>query len=179
MKKLSFSEWIGVAAGILFVSYMLFGGTIKSAFKKSTLAPENNGAAAVNSTATNTNTTNVNEGSSIQTKDLVIGTGAPVEKGMVVSVNYVLKLSDGTLVQDSKQVSQGQPFQYLAGAGQLIPGWEMGVQGMRVGGKRVITIPPELGYGAQQAGPIPPNSTLVFEIEVVDAKPLTQSQQQQ
>lgn len=161
MKKLSLKEWIGAAVAVVFVAYMFFGSTIMSVFRGNTLSAN---TSAVNNSIEN----NMND---VSAQDITVGTGESVEKGTLVSVNYVLKLSDGTLIQDSKQVNGGQPFQYLAGAGQLIPGWEMGVQGMKVGGKRIITIPPELGYGTNAAGPIPPNSTLVFEIEVLSVEP--------
>jgi FKBP-type peptidyl-prolyl cis-trans isomerase len=178
MKKLSFNEWIGVVAGILFVGYMLFGGTISSAFKRSALSPEAN-SAIINNAAENTNNqiNKVNNG--VDVNEVTVGTGAAVEKGMVISVNYVLRLADGTMIQDSKQVNNGKPFQFIYGAGQVIPGWEMGIAGMRVGGKRVVTIPPELGYGANAQGSIPANSTLVFDIEVTAAEPFVQNQVQQ
>ncbi|MEK7116734.1 MAG: FKBP-type peptidyl-prolyl cis-trans isomerase [Patescibacteria group bacterium] len=100
-------------------------------------------------------------------EDIVVGQGAEVKTGELVSVNYILSLSDGTTIQNSKDF--GQPFQFTLGAGEVIPGWEQGFVGMRVGGVRTITIPPELAYGPNQAGPIPPNSTLVFTIELLDA----------
>jgi FKBP-type peptidyl-prolyl cis-trans isomerase len=170
MKKLSLKEWIGASVAVVFVAYMFFGGAIMSAFRGSALSADTNTGAVNNSIENN----NMND---VKTQDVTVGTGAPVERGMLISVHYALRLADGTLVQDSKQVNNGQPFQYIAGAGQLIQGWERGVEGMKVGGKRVITIPPELGYGANAAGPIPANSTLVFEIEVVDVKPFVQGQQ--
>ena len=91
-----------------------------------------------------------------------------VKQGQLVSVHYILSLSDGTVIQNSKDL--GTPFQFTLGAGDVIPGWEMGFVGMKVGGVRTITIPPELAYGANQVGPIPPNSTLIFTIELIDAK---------
>lgn len=169
MKKLSVKEWIGAGVAIVFVVYMFFGGSIMAAFSGSSLS-NNTNTSAVNNSIENKNM------SEVKTQDVTVGTGATVENGMFISVNYVLKLPDGTLIQDSKLVNGGKPFQYIAGTGQLIQGWERGVEGMRVGGKRIITIPPELGYGANAAGPIPPNSTLVFEIEIVNVQPFTQGQ---
>ena len=99
-------------------------------------------------------------------KDMVVGSGAEVKSGDKVSVNYILALSDGTVVQNSKDF--GQAFSFTLGAGEVIPGWEQGFAGMKIGGVRTITIPPELAYGSQQVGPIPPNSTLVFTIELLD-----------
>lgn len=173
MKNLSIKEWVGVGAGVAFVAYMFFGNVIYGVFTGQTA----DSGEAINQTANvnNSNTmtqpqTEPSNAGGVKTEDLVVGTGAEVKNGSQVGVNYVLKLADGTLIQDSKQVAVGQAFEFTAGAGQLIPGWEAGILGMKVGGKRIITIPPSLGYGSQQAGPIPPNSTLVFEIEVVSVK---------
>ena len=160
MKKLSKKEWIAAGISIAFIAYMFFGNTITDTFNTlNNTGAQNNQTASVNNSS----------GLSVQAQDLVIGTGPAVEKGMQVGVNYVLKLADGSVIQDSKLVNGGKPFNFIAGAGQLIPGWEMGILGMKVGGKRMIVIPPELGYGSQQVGPIPPNSTLVFELEVISA----------
>ena len=106
----------------------------------------------------------------VKKEDIVVGGGQEITLGQTVAAHYVLKLSDGTVIQNSKLVNNNQPFSFVYGAGQLIPGWELGIAGMRVGGKRVITIPPSLGYGPQAVGPIPANSTLIFEIEVVSAQ---------
>ncbi len=98
-------------------------------------------------------------------EDLVVGTGATAAVGDVVTVNYVGKLTNGTKFDSS--YDRGQTFTFKIGAGQVIAGWDQGVPGMKVGGKRRLTIPPSLGYGTQAVGPIPGNSTLVFEIELV------------
>jgi FKBP-type peptidyl-prolyl cis-trans isomerase len=160
MKNLSKNEWIAVSAGIIFVGYTLFGGSIMSLFQKNIMNPNSSVAATAGSNVSNNNGVAIN--------DVVVGNGAEVKTGDLVSVNYILSLSDGTVVQDSKVVRNGEPFQFTLGAGQVIPGWEMGFTGMRVGGVRTITIPPELAYGPNQTGPIPPNSTLVFRIELLD-----------
>lgn len=165
MKSLSKKEWIGVIVAIVFIGYTMFGQTISNFFSGNGSGTINNEASAALSDSSNQNNM-----SNVTTKDILVGNGTTIAPGMVVVVNYVLKLSDGTLIQDSKQVNGGAPFSFVFGAGQLIPGWEMGITGMKVGGKRLITIPPELGYGSSAVGPIPANSTLVFEIEVVDAK---------
>jgi len=157
MKKLSKKEWIAVAAAVIFVSYTLFGGNIMSLFQKNTMSGDAT-AAAVNSNSFNNN--------GVVVSDVLVGQGAEVRPGQLVSVHYILSLSDGTVVQNSKDY--GQPFKFTLGAGDVIPGWELGFAGMRVGGVRTIVIPPELAYGANQAGPIPPNSTLIFTIELVE-----------
>ena len=119
-----------------------------------------------NSTASVANSQSINNNGVI-INDVVVGQGAEVKNGQSVSVHYILSLSDGTVIQNSKDF--GQPFKFTLGAGQVIPGWEQGFAGMKIGGVRTIVIPPELAYGSQQAGPIPPNSTLIFTIELIDA----------
>lgn len=97
--------------------------------------------------------------------DLVVGTGATVVNGDTVTVNYVGTFTDGTKFDSS--YDRGTPFSFRVGAGQVIAGWDQGLPGMKVGGKRRLTVPPSLGYGSQAYGPIPGNSTLVFEIELL------------
>jgi FKBP-type peptidyl-prolyl cis-trans isomerase len=103
--------------------------------------------------------------------DTVVGTGAEAKAGQQVTVNYVGMLPDGTVFDASSK--HGQAFTFALGAGQVIKGWDEGVQGMKMGEVRKLTIPPGLGYGDRDLGRIPPNSTLHFEIEllgVVDVK---------
>jgi FKBP-type peptidyl-prolyl cis-trans isomerase FkpA len=111
--------------------------------------------------------------SGLQIDDLTPGTGATAAAGTRVTVHYTGWLHDpaqpdqrGAKFDSSKD--RRQPFQFHLGAGQVIAGWDEGVQGMQVGGVRVLTIPPALGYGARGAGGvIPPNATLVFEVELL------------
>src|SRR4029077_5531835 len=98
----------------------------------------------------------------LQIEDLQVGTGAEAPKGKMVSVHYTGWLTDGKKFDSSKD--RGQPFQFPLCRGRVIQGWGQGVEGMKVGGKRKLTIPPEMGYGAEGAGGvIPPDATLVFE----------------
>jgi FKBP-type peptidyl-prolyl cis-trans isomerase FkpA len=98
-----------------------------------------------------------------------VGDGAIAEKGKSVSVHYTGWLTDGTKFDSS--VDRGQPFSFTLGAGQVIRGWDEGVAGIKIGGKRTLLIPPELGYGARGAGgAIPPNATLLFEVELVELR---------
>jgi peptidylprolyl isomerase len=102
-------------------------------------------------------------------KDLAKGHGRAAKAGDTVTVQY-----DGALYQNGTEFdaswNRHQPFSFPLGAGQVIPGWDKGVVGMKVGGRRVLTIPPELGYGPQGSGPIPPNSTLVFVVDMLKIK---------
>ena len=104
--------------------------------------------------------------SGLQIEELVVGTGAAAASGQRVSVHYTGWLTNGTKFDSSKD--RKEAFQFGLGRGQVIRGWDEGVQGMKVGGKRKLTIPPELGYGSRGAGGvIPPNATLVFEVELL------------
>lgn len=105
--------------------------------------------------------------SGLQTQDLTCGQGDEAVSGATVSVHYVGTLEDGEKFDSSRD--RGQPFQFTLGSGQVIPGWDEGIQGMKVGGVRKLTIPPELGYGEMGSPPvIPPNATLVFEVELLE-----------
>ena len=95
------------------------------------------------------------------------GSGDRAEIGMSVSVHYTGKLEDGTVFDSS--VPRGQPFTFTLGAGQVIKGWDLGVEGMTIGEKRNLVIPPHLGYGIRGAGAtIPPNATLIFDVELLE-----------
>lgn len=159
MKKLSKKEWIAVGVGVIFIGYTLFGGNIMGLFKGNSMGND--------SLATATTGANFNNNGVI-INDILVGNGAEIKPGQVATVHYILSLSDGTVIQNSKDL--GAPFEFTLGAGGVIPGWELGFAGMKAGGVRTIVIPPELGYGASQAGPIPANSTLIFTIELVGIK---------
>jgi FKBP-type peptidyl-prolyl cis-trans isomerase FkpA len=113
---------------------------------------------------------------SLQKQDVTPGTGAEATKAQMVRVHYTGWLYDaaaadkrGTKFDSSKD--RGEPFEFRLGGGEVIQGWDEGVAGMKVGGTRVLTIPPAMGYGARGAGGIiPPNATLLFEIELLDVR---------
>ena len=99
-------------------------------------------------------------------EELVVGTGNAAASGQKVSVHYTGWLTNGTKFDSSKD--RGEPFVFPLGKGHVIKGWDEGVAGMKVGGKRKLTIPPQLGYGARGAGGvIPPNATLTFDVELL------------
>ena len=105
--------------------------------------------------------------SGLQYWDIVVGTGATAVSGKPVSVHYTGWLTSGQKFDSS--VDRGQPFVFPLGEGQVIKGWDEGVAGMKAGGKRQLRIPPSLGYGAEGAGGvIPPNATLIFDVELLD-----------
>ena len=105
----------------------------------------------------------------LQYQDLVVGNGAEAKAGEVVRVHYTGWLEDGTKFDSS--LDRGQPFEFTLGLGKVIQGWDEGVAGMKVGGKRKLVIPPDLAYGSSGAGSvIPPNATLVFEVELLEVK---------
>jgi FKBP-type peptidyl-prolyl cis-trans isomerase len=105
----------------------------------------------------------------LKMEDQVVGEGAEATAGKTVSVHYTGTLTDGSKFDSSRD--RGRPFDFVLGGGQVIKGWDQGVAGMKIGGTRKLTIPPELGYGARGFPPvIPPNSTLVFEVELLGVR---------
>jgi FKBP-type peptidyl-prolyl cis-trans isomerase len=107
--------------------------------------------------------------SGLEYKDTVVGTGKEAKSGNVVVVHYTGWLTDKTKFDSSRD--RGQPFPFGLGKGEVIKGWDEGVAGMKVGGRRELTIPPHLGYGSRGAGGvIPPNATLIFDVELLEVK---------
>ncbi len=154
MKTLNKNEKIASGIGILVVGFFfVFGGTVISIFKTGQL-PQDQSAVA---------TTTVPQ---VTVQDVQVGTSTIMaEPGDTITVNYVGAFTNGTVFDSS--ISRHEPFTFTLGAGQVIPGWDQGLVGMKVGGKRILTVPPTLGYGDKDYGPIPANSTLVFQVELV------------
>jgi FKBP-type peptidyl-prolyl cis-trans isomerase len=115
------------------------------------------------------NAQDITTSSGLNYVDQVVGTGDVAVSGKTVSVHYTGWLENGKKFDSS--VDRGQPFSFPLGGGRVIKGWDEGVQGMKVGGKRKLTIPSNLGYGPQGAGGvIPPNATLIFDVELLGVR---------
>jgi FKBP-type peptidyl-prolyl cis-trans isomerase len=112
----------------------------------------------------------VTTASGLKYEDLKVGTGAEAKPGQTVTVHYAGTLTDGTKFDASRD--RGEPYRFPLGAGAVIKGWDEGVAGMKVGGRRKLTVPSELGYGERgtPGGPIPPNATLVFDVELLSVE---------
>ena len=127
-----------------------------------TMASAQNNSAPTKVTGKPTTTT-----SGLEYWDITVGTGTTAVAGKTVKVHYTGWLTTGKKFDSS--VDRGQPFSFSLGGGQVIRGWDEGVAGMKVGGKRQLRIPPDLGYGSRgAAGVIPPNATLIFDVELLD-----------
>jgi FKBP-type peptidyl-prolyl cis-trans isomerase len=147
MKK-NLNTAIAVGAGLIVVGFLFFGNQFMSLFTPKSVQD---------------NTQLPSTG--VQKEDIIVGTGAVAAPGDKVTVHYVGTLTDGKVFDSSRD--RGAPFSFNLGTGQVIRGWDEGVAGMRVGGTRKLVIAPDYGYGDRAIGPIPRNSTLVFEVELL------------
>ncbi|MHB1330871.1 MAG: FKBP-type peptidyl-prolyl cis-trans isomerase [Minisyncoccota bacterium] len=147
---------IAVAASLIVMGFLFYGNLFVGLFNPSSLD--------------NNNPNMITTG--VEKEDLVVGNGALASAGDEVTVHYVGTLSDGKVFDSSRD--RGEPFTFTLGSGQVIRGWDDGVAGMRVGGTRRLTIAPDYGYGDRAVGPIPPNSVLIFEVELLGVKKTTQ-----
>ncbi len=109
------------------------------------------------------------ENAELMIEDLIVGTGKEVKSGDVITVHYTGWLANGTEFDSSLRPGR-EPLVITLGIGQVIKGWDEGIPGMKVGGKRRLTIPPHLGYGNRAVGSIPANSTLIFDVELLDVE---------
>lgn len=152
--------------GVLLVGVVFFG---TSYFMNEQKPQENNAAAtedAAQATAPALSDLPLDT-KELYVEDVVKGSGKEAKGGSRISVHYTGLLTDGTVFDSSLRT--GQPFTFNLGAGEVIPGFDEGISGMKVGGKRILVIPSDLAYGANGVGPIPPNATLIFEIDLVSA----------
>ena len=118
--------------------------------------------------STSSTNTNTQQNNGLIVQDELAGTGTAAQAGDTVMIDYTGKLQDGTVFDTSIGKT---PYSFIVGAGNVIPGMDQGIVGMKEGGKRLIIIPPQLGYGAKANGPIPANSTLVFEVSLLKVAP--------
>lgn len=169
MKTFGPSQWIATGLAVIAATILFFGGGIWNLFKgvpaSAPIAPINNSASVAASTETKKmqNTSTI---AGLEIYDIQVGTGAEAKAGQNIQAHYVGTLLDGTKFDSS--VDRGQPFEFTLGVGQVIQGWDKGIEGMKVGGVRKLVLSPEMGYGSRGAGAlIPPNSTLVFEVQLV------------
>jgi FKBP-type peptidyl-prolyl cis-trans isomerase FkpA len=152
---------------ILFASIFMF--SLNACKAESTTTQEKTAMTA----STSTTETSITE---LQKIDTQVGTGREAEPGFNVSVHYTGWLYDAAAADKKgakfdSSLDRKQPFDFALGAGQVIQGWDEGFAGMKIGGKRTLIIPPEMGYGARGAGGvIPPNATLIFDVELLDVK---------
>lgn len=156
MKKMNRNQWIAVGIGLGLLTYLLFSGPLINLFSKP-MTTDTSGTAV--------------EQPGFKVSEVSVGTGEIAEPGDTVSAHYVGTLVDGRVFDSSRD--RGEPITFTLGIGQVIRGWDEGLQGMRAGGKRVLTISPEYAYGAQAVGSIPANSTLIFEVELVGVQKAT------
>jgi len=143
---------IAVVIAVVVVGVLIGGGLVGGLFTSSN----------------KTQDTSMQQAAQVQSKDIVVGTGDIAVAGKQVTVHYVGVFSDGKKFDSS--IDRGTPFTFKLGAGEVIKGWDIGVEGMKVGGKRILVVPPSLGYGEKDYGPIPGNSTLIFEIQLLGIK---------
>lgn len=156
MKKLNRNEWIAVALGLAFVAYLLYGSSFFGMLGGTDISNEIKQETRVTTLPS----------SGVETEDLQVGSGVTASAGDKISVHYVGALPSGKIFDSS--LDRGQPFSFTLGAGEVIRGWDEGLEGMQVGGVRRVVIAPDYGYGAQAIGSIPADSHLIFEVQLLD-----------
>jgi peptidylprolyl isomerase len=165
-------KWIAVVAAVVVIG-IFFGGMF--AYNKQQGNGNNNDNDMFDQNQNDTNATSteaqppVTLAGGLIVQDIIVGTGPEVKTGDDIAVHYTGRLADGTVFDSS--YNRGEPFLFKLGNGDVIPGWDRGLVGMKVGGIRVLEIPPSLAYGARGAGrAIPPNATLKFQVELLGVR---------
>ncbi|MEX0919358.1 MAG: FKBP-type peptidyl-prolyl cis-trans isomerase [Parcubacteria group bacterium] len=149
MKNLNKNQLVAVFVSLGFLTYLLFGDVVINFFNPPMQNTENELSLP-------------EEG--FVAEEIALGEGEMAEAGDTLTVHYTGVLTDGQVFDSSVE---GEPISFTLGVGQVIRGWDEGVEGMRVGGKRLLVIAPDYAYGDQGVGPIPPSSTLIFEVELL------------
>jgi len=145
----------------LAAAFLMFGCVLETVDKDgNVIKPTDNATTSITPTTATSSTEE-----QLIIEDLVIGTGEEAKIGNTVKMDYVGTLTDGTKFDSS--IDRNEPFDFTIGENSVIQGWEQGIPGMKVGGKRRLTIPPGLGYGSSANGSIPANSTLIFEVDLL------------
>lgn len=159
-------------AVVIALGFLFFGSALFTPFTPEPAAQDltatDTASAGAEAGATGAAVTNTITKNNIMITDTVAGTGAEAVAGKQITVNYVGMLENGQVFDAS--ANHGQPFSFTLGAGQVIQGWDEGFAGMKVGGKRHLVIPADKAYGSQSVGSIPANSTLIFDVELLDVK---------
>ena len=150
------NQWIGVFVGLGVLSYLLFSDSIMGVFNPSSedLVADVSQAEIAHA--------------GVVVEEEVVGGGELVAPGDILTVHYIGTFEDGQVFDSS--LDRNTPFSFTLGVGQVIRGWDEGLLGMRVGGKRMLKITPDYAYGEQGVGSVPPNTNLIFEVEVLDAQ---------
>ena len=143
------TQYIAVFAGIALVAFLLYGNSFMNLFNLE------GGQASQQALIE----------SGVVIRDNVVGTGAEAKAGNALTVHYIGTLTSGKVFDSS--IDRGVPFSFTLGAGQVIRGWDEGLMGMKEGGRRTLVIAPDYGYGPNCVGPIPANSVLIFEVELI------------
>ncbi|MBX4199924.1 FKBP-type peptidyl-prolyl cis-trans isomerase [Candidatus Parcubacteria bacterium] len=149
MKTKSTKEWIAIGCSLAVLTFVLFGNAVINFFNPQQVA----------------SSMEASQNPGVQVQDTVVGKGDVASPGDTVTVHYVGQLTSGKIFDSS--LDRGEPFTFTLGVGQVIRGWDEGVAGMRVGGTRRLIISPEYAYGENGVGPIPPNATLVFDVQLL------------
>jgi FKBP-type peptidyl-prolyl cis-trans isomerase len=158
--NISKQEWITLGVGlVVIIGLILFNSEALSSNNLLSTSMDNQSPQAQNDSTTP---------SQLQITDQQVGTGKEAVNGSTVSVHYTGTFANGQKFDSSRD--RGEPITFKLGAGNVIPGWDQGLLGMKVGGKRKLVIPPNLGYGPNDYGPIPGNSTLFFDVELVNVQ---------
>lgn len=150
MKK-QINTTIAVAVALIVMGWLFFGNLFMGLFTTNEVAENNNQTIMITT--------------GVEKNDVVVGTGEVAMAGDQVTVHYVGVLTDGKVFDSSRD--RGTPFTFTLGAGEVIRGWDEGVAGMRIGGTRQLLIAPDYAYGDRVVGPIPANSVLIFEVELL------------